>query len=464
MHQPRPLWWSPILLLLLLLLLACNVTLLTQPPAPTLRVSVSTPTPIRTAQPTPTLTLPWYSATSAADAPIPVLLDEVQSDSLMLRVFDLAGFYTRHVLSAAQPTQGIDAARDWLIAQFNAIQRRHPKQPIQVWTQPVQYAWNGHAITCDNVVAVFPGSEVGAGVIVVGAHYDSITRDWQNGTAHAPGANDNGSGVAAMLEIAGIMAKRPHRATIMFVGFAGEETGKQGSAAFVRDYLQANNVDLRAMLNLDLIGSWQGVNGEINPTFVRLFSAEPNQSISRQLARQFALVSKTYVQEADLLLQSAEERQGRWGDHQSFSAAGYAAVRLIQGLEDPAIQHSAADLPDLVEPAYLMLTTRLALATVYVLSAGPPAPPQLAFQSRGGDQQTLALTWGAVAGSSGYVIALRKSSSLYFDRILTLAKTERLAWSGLLNYDYIAIATLDGQGVMGPLSAEYAINDLLRRS
>src|SRR5260221_579562 len=128
-----------------------------------------------------------------------------------------------------------------------------------------------------------------------------------------------------MLEFARILAPHKHRATLIFVAFAAEESGRQGSLAFVQNYLQAQDppIDVRGMINLDIVGSEVGPNGVVDRRTVRLFSAPPNESVSRQLARRIALIANTYLFDVNVVLQSAEERAGRWGDHQSFSAAGY---------------------------------------------------------------------------------------------------------------------------------------------
>lgn len=442
-------------LLMLAVNLACSFTLQSPGAAPTLQFRVITPSPIAPTVIPPTSAFPTVVTTTTATTGLTPILDEIQSDRLMLAVHTLAGFRTRHVLSARdRPDEGIGAARDWLVRRFNAMRELVPNKHIDVWTQPFQYDWNGFTVQADNVIAIFPGTEIGAGVILIGAHYDSITRDWTNGATLAPGANDNASGIAALLEIAHIMSRRSHRATLIFVAFSAEETGKQGSQTFVTAYIRQQAIDVRAMINLDIIGSPWGANGESNMRFVRLFSAESNESPSRQLARQLGLVVRTYVPEADLVLQSAEERRGRWGDHQSFSGAGYPAVRLIQGLEDVSLQHSERDVPDAVDPSYLMLTTRIALAAVSVLSERLPPPSDVRLSARTGDIQTLALTWTPVVGAAGYLVALRQTPSLYFDQILTITNVDKLNWTGLLNYDHVAIAAFDSQGVMGPLSAE----------
>jgi hypothetical protein len=457
----KPLRW----LLLMAAALACNVSAFMSEPPPTLQVSVLTPTPAELSPVPPTRELPTEAAESRPfDPSVPELLNEVQTDRLMYAVYTLASFNTRHVLSStSDPAQGIGAARDWLISQWTAMRSAYPAKQIQVWTQPVNYQWKTYNIAADNVVAVFPGTEIGGGVIVIGAHYDSITTDWENGAAYAPGANDNGSGIAAMLEIGHIMARRQHRATIIFVGFTAEETGKQGSETFAQGYLRANNIQLRAMINLDLIGSEYGPNDELDRRTVRLFSADPNDSISRQLARQIALITSTYIEDMTLVLQSSEERRGRWGDHQPFSAAGYPAIRIIQGQENLERQHTARDTPDGVQAAYLTRVTRLVMASVKVLADGLPAPSNLSLTTRANDPQTLTLAWSPVPEAVGYLMVLRKTSSLSFDQVLTVGDVEQMTWVDITKYSTVALASIDDKGQMGVLSPEYSIQALAQR-
>src|SRR5712692_3880413 len=260
--------------LMLTLSLACGYA--SSLPPPTLKVQEPTATFTDPAKVLPTPSLP---AGAIVDRPVDPamrdLLNSVQSDQLMVSVGTLADMHTRHVLSEQFKTSGgIVGARAWLLAQFNAIRDTNSDQGITTWTQPVQYYWNGFNVSSQNIVAILQGTDVGAGVILIGAHYDSMPADFTNGQADAPGANANGSGVAAMLEIARLMAEKPHRATLIFAAFAAEETGRQGSLTFVQSYLQAQKspIDLRAVINLDMIGSGATAGKDNAPSTIRLFS------------------------------------------------------------------------------------------------------------------------------------------------------------------------------------------------
>ncbi|MCE7948246.1 MAG: M20/M25/M40 family metallo-hydrolase [Chloroflexi bacterium CFX4] len=442
----------------ILSLLACALTTPEQPSM--LNLQLPTPTLAPLATPTPQSDV---QVGRPLDRQVWILRDEVQNDRLMHSLSRLVGFGTRHVLSPVdRANYGIGAARDWLFQAFEAIRAAHPSKPIQVWTQPVWYTWQGQHVRSENVIAVLQGSDVGAGVYVVGAHYDSIGAPPTDGNAYAPGANDNGSGVAALLEIAQIMAGQPQRATLIFVAFTAEETGRQGSLAFVENYLQAHMppIALRGMLNLDMLGSMRDANGRTDSRTLRLFSAAPNDSPSRQLARQVALAISTYTDEVLPVLQSSEDRIGRWGDQMSFSAAGYPAVRLIQSLEDHTRQHNGRDSLEAIDLDYLMRTTRAALTAVAVLSGGlaPPAAESLRLTAIPNGHQ---LVWAGVPQAVAYVVALRQTASLGYDMLLTV-NSALLTWDQFMRYEAISIAAVDANGRFGGFSPEVKVRDLLR--
>src|SRR5262249_42531382 len=260
-------------------------------------------------------------------------------------------------------------------------------------------------------------------------------------------------------------ASRSHRATIIFVAFTAEETGRQGSLEFVKAYLQAQEppINLRAMINLDMIGG-DAAASDADQQSVRLYSAEPNDSPSRQLARQVAFVMRSYLGDVTPVLESAEERIGYWGDHQSFRAAGYPAIRMIQGTDDVSRLHSTHDTPENIRPGYLMRVTRAALLTVSVLANGPPAPTDLALRATPNRADAKTLVWTPSPGAAEYLIALRQSSSLFFDQIFTVkaSPTPQYTWTGFDRYAAVAIAAVDSAGHMGPICPETSIASIWR--
>src|SRR5262249_28550492 len=151
--------------------------------------------------------------------------------------------------SANLPDTGINAAYRYIHTQLEKIQSESSGN-LQVFDQAFPLTWNGLDTVQNNIVGLITGTQIGGGIIVIGAHYDSITRDPNDASYYAPGADDNGSGVAALIELARILCKRQHRATIMLVAFSAEEVGRQGSRAFVQ-YLEKQNIPINAMFSLD---------------------------------------------------------------------------------------------------------------------------------------------------------------------------------------------------------------------
>lgn len=207
-------------------------------------------------------------------------------------------------------------------------------------TQEFPITWNDIRGTGKNIIGILSGTDVGGGVIILGAHYDSISYSFDDSSAFAPGANDDASGMAALLEVARIMSQRPHRATVIFIAFSAEEIQRAGSKAFVEDYLRAEggNFDVTAMLNMDIIGSSTGPDGDVNDDEIRLFSADPNESPSRQLARSLNLIATRLAPNMKIIVQEGVDRAGRYSDHMSFSDAGYlgALHRSAGGCQPPA--------------------------------------------------------------------------------------------------------------------------------
>jgi hypothetical protein len=304
-------------------------------------------------------------AAISAPASISDQIDAVDSTRLLLTINELVSFGNRHVLSA--PDTGIHPARDFLLSELTAIQQANPDTSITVYPHTFPFSFDDQTAVGENLVLVLAGTDPDAGAVLIGAHYDTRDTDLTVADSVQPGADDNASGVAAVLEIARILAQRPHAATVYCVLFSAEEEGRLGSLAFVRDVVQAQNVPLRAMINLDMIGVPVGPDGVRHDGDLRVYSAPPDDSPSRDLARLIATTAQTYVPDLTVTVYDTLDRPGRWGDHQSFSDAGYGAARLIEPVDDMTRTHNANDLPDYLDLDYLRHVTQVALAAVLTL-------------------------------------------------------------------------------------------------
>jgi hypothetical protein len=294
-------------------------------------------------------------------------------------------------------------------------------------------------------------------VIVLGAHYDSVSIDPNDASYFAPGADDNGSGVAALIELARILSVRQHRASIMLVAFSAEEVGRQGSRAFVQ-YLEERGVEINAMFSLDIIGSQTGPNGEVVDNQIRIFSEGPNESASRQLARAIQFAAMNYTPQMDVIVEDLIDRRERYSDHMSFNEAGWPAVRFIEPLEDVRRQHTPNDTIDDIQATYLTRATQTILAAVTSLADGPPPPDNIVLRDNGNGTRTL--VWEHSPGASSYHIALRRPGAL------TYVSTEAFPWTGN-SVDWngfdpnlfagVVVFAVDANGLMGAPSAEYPI-------
>jgi leucyl aminopeptidase len=349
---------------------------------------------------------------------------------------------------------GIGAGANYLLEQMQAI-AQSSNGNFSVSEHNFTATYNNVSTPQRNIVGVLGGTDAEAGVIVVGAHYDSRSWDLRDFAAYAPGADDNASGVSAVLEIARIMSQSPRKATILFVLFSAEEVQRQGSIAFVQDYLVAFDMEDVIMLNLDTIGSWNDSQGNINSRDIRLFSAPPNTSEARHIARTLNFMAYHHNLDLNISVQDALDRPDRYGDHFSFHEAGYPALRFIEALEDDD-NREGADTIEHIEPAYLTASTRTILGVLEGLSDGILPPKNISFRNLG--DGTASTAWEPSVGATGYVVALRKSDSLIFDRHFIIEANRTAPWDGWWEFDSFAIAAIDSRGVVGRFSMEISLS------
>lgn len=436
-------------------LLACTLAPSSAPPTLSPRASATPPPTIGYAT-IPPNDLPAVaspvatSASQAVDPGLSVLMQQVEVDRLMAHVRTLQGFYTRHVNSVQdREDRGIGAAKRYIEGQFREIEAQSQGR-MTVFNQDFSLDWAGVRTTQTNIVAVIPGTEPGGGTIVIGAHYDSRGNDDQDATGFAPGANDNGTGVAAIIEMSRVLSTRQHRATIVFVAFSAEEVGRRGSIAFVNNYIRRNNIDLITYINVDAIGSQVYADGTVNDRQIRVFSQGPNDaSPSRQVARFAEMVVLNYVPQMDIVVQDALDRQGRYGDHFSFEEAGYPAIRFIEMAENSAYLDST-DTIDGVSPTYFRRSTQTILTVITAMADGLKPPTNISLRPNNNGTQTL--VWTEVPGASGYIVGLRQQNAMIYQQFETSQTS--VTWDGFAAYSAIAVAAQDENGLMGVLSQE----------
>ena len=366
------------------------------------------------------------AAAPAQDAPDPARL---KAD-----VEKLVSFGTRHTLSSPDdPRRGIGAARRWFADEMKRTSARCGGC-LQVST--IERVFTGDrapkGVNVVDVLAVQPGSDPNRVVIVQG-HIDSRVTDVMNASSDAPGANDDASGVALVLEAARLLSARKFKATIVYAALSGEEQGLFGGQ-LLADTARERGWNVAAVLNNDIVGNTVGQNGVRVADRVRVFSEGirssedlPAQMMrranggeddgpSRALAKAIEEVAKGIPGGLDVFAVRRNDRFGRGGDHEPFLKLGYPAVRFSVGIENYNQQHQDlrteggihyGDTVDKMDFPYLAKVTAINAATISRLAAAPAAPEQVGLNGALGTNTTV--TWTPVADAAGYRIHWRRN-------------------------------------------------------
>lgn len=381
-----------------------------------------------------------FAACTAQAAPADDQLRDVaaavQPQALRATVERLVGFGTRHTLSDTRSsTRGIGAARRWTQARFAEISKDcggclEVVTPSQTVTgpripQPTEVV---------NVVAIQRGSSDAKRVILITGHLDSRVSDIMDFTSDAPGANDDASGVAAVIEAARVLSRHRFRATLVYGVLSGEEQGLHGGK-ILAEYAKAQGWQVQADLNNDIIGNTRGQDGVRDNTTVRVFSEgtkateTPAQagrrrynggevdSPSRNIARYIAALAERHLTNLHVRMVYRTDRYGRGGDQVAFLDAGFPAVRVTEGHEDYTRQHQDLRVADGIEYGdtiagvdfdYLAQVTRLNLVTLAAMAHAPAPPAGVTIE--GAVQPHTTLRWRAVPGAAGYRVWWRNTT------------------------------------------------------
>ena len=356
-----------------------------------------------------------------ADPAIQTMVDAVSSDSILSYLQHLVGFYTRHSNSdTTSADTGIGAARRYIKSKFEQwrAQNGGALQPSFFWfTETICGITGLHA----NVLATLPGTMPQAAdrFFIVSGHMDDRTFGRCDATSFAPGANDDGSGTAASIEIARVMSGFSFDASLIFMTVTGEDEGLVGSTAYA-NWAKANNMRIDGMLTNDVVGNIVADDSTIDSTSVRHFSEGPSTSPSRQLARYFKLHGEQYVPDMTVNLIPSQDRPGRGGDHIPFNDNGYAAVRFTEPAERLAYQHSNLDLIEHMHPPYTAQIAKLSVAGLASLALAPATPTAPLKVLDVGNGTDLKLSWtpsNVEPDFAGYRVAIRPADSLFYTRI-----------------------------------------------
>ena len=412
------------------------------------------------------------------------ILDDISSRRIEASIRKLASFGTRHTLSSQDdPDRGIGAARDWIYDEMQESAERSGGRmtvELQSFVQPVTPPRIPVPTVITNVVATLRGTASPDRMYVVSGHYDSRCTDPNNATCDAPGANDDASGVAAVMEMARVMATREFDATIVFMAVAGEEQGLFGSTHYAEQARQ-QGWNIAGMFTNDIVGSSLGQNGFREPNTVRLFAEGPfgnetpqeaatrrtmgseNDSPARQLARYAEEVAEHADTDMDVRIIYKRDRFLRGGDHIPFLERRFPAARFSEVNEDYRHQHQDVrvengvqfgDLTRFVDFRYVARVARVNAATLAGLASAPAAPADVRVHT-GQLSVDTALEWNAnsEADLAGYEIVYRDTIEPRWTHRIKVGNVTSYTVEGITKDNFMfGVRAIDRDGDRSPVS------------
>ncbi len=416
------------------------------------------------------------------NAEVAAMLKEISAKNIEATIRKLVSFGTRNTLSEQNdPARGIGAARDWLYAEFQKIslgcggclqvekqaflQEKAPRIP-----EPTNLT---------NVVATLKGTTDPGRVYVVSGHYDSMCTSPTDAKCDAPGANDDASGTAAVLEAARVMSKRKFDATIVFMAVPGEEQGLLGAAYFAKQ-AEANKMNIEGMFTNDIVGGVTSQKNMPDRNAVRVFSegvptsetpAEANtrrgvggenDSASRQLARFIKEIGDRYLPKFPVRMMYRRDRYLRGGDHIPFLERGFTAVRITEMHEDYTHQHQNVrvengiqygDLPEYVDFEYVANVTRINTASLACLAMAPAKPKNVGLvTARLTNDTELKWDMGTDADLAGYEIVWRDTTSPVWTNSLNVGNVTTYVMKAMSKDNFFfGVRAVDKDGNKSPV-------------
>jgi Zn-dependent M28 family amino/carboxypeptidase len=409
---------------------------------------------------------------------------EISPKNIEASIHKLVSFGTRHTLSeATSETRGIGAARTWIESEFERYSKDaggRLEVTMDEFTQPPGQR-NPEPVQVVNVVATLPGSQPESRdrIYVVTGHYDSRVTDVMNAMADAPGADDDASGVAAVLEMARVMSKRQWDATLVFIAVAGEEQGLFGSMHWAQ-LAKEKGWNVAGMITNDIIGSSRADDGRVDNEHVRLFAegvppvrevpdalrtliqtGGENDSTARELARFIKTAAEANVPGMTVNIVYRRDRYLRGGDHSPFLDAGFPAVRMSEPNEDFRHQHQDlrtegkvkfGDLAEFCDFDYIAQVARVNAAALGALALAPAVPREVKVETKELTNDT-ALVWqpNAEPDVAGYQIVWRETTAPLWQQSASAGNITRYTAPRISKDNYLfGVCAVDRDGNVSP--------------
>ena len=408
----------------------------------------------------------FQQTNAQTDQRIYEIIDKVSADSIEADIRKLAGFGTRNTFSdTVSDTRGIGAARRWIKSEFDYLSKNCDNCLDVFYQKDFVTTEDGERIPHDawvvNVVAVQKGTKYPNRYIIMSGDIDSRASNTMDFKTDAPGANDNASGMAGAMEAARVLSQYEFESSVVYVGLSGEEQGLFGGKGLA-EYAKENNWEIIGVLNNDMIGNIEGVDGVIDNRTFRIFSepVPPNETdrertmrrfyggevdgISRQLARYVRKTTETYMPEMNPMMIYRLDRFGRGGHHRPFNDLGFAGIRIMEAHENYNRQHQdirtedGIEYGDVVEAVnfdYAEKLTAVNAINMASLAWAPPAPKNV--EIGGIVEPSAKLRWDKVEGDiAGYKIYWRETTEAQWQYSRFVGNVNEFTLEGIVIDNY----------------------------
>lgn len=410
------------------------------------------------------------TAATAQDCPakhLDVIFAQIDAVRLKATVDKLAAFGTRHTLSdTTSPARGIGAARKWIFDELSRLAADSGGRMTVEYQSSMQQSkrTNDKPAEMINVVATIRGTSDPNRVYLATGHYDSMNSNMMDPAGDAPGADDDASGTAVVMELARVLSKTPADATIILAAVMGEEQGLLGSKGLV-EWAVEKKLDVEGDITNDIVGGIAGSNGATDSQTLRIFSAndKPNsESSSRHWARFVRDGVRQWLPAVHPRLVYRLDRYARGGDHRPFFEKGFPAIRFTEANEDYHHEHQSprlengvqyGDLPQYVDGNYLKLVASVNAVALVTAACAPAAPKNVKTTVKAGLNDTI-LTWdaGTDVNLDHYEIVIRETTSDEWERVIPVGKvaTHTLPNVTIDNY-FMGVRAVDKDGNRSPV-------------
>ena len=403
---------------------------------------------------------------SCATANMNRMVEQLDGARMKATVEKLVSFGTRNTLSDTRSTtRGIGAARRWIFDELTQYAASSQGRMSVSYVSSTQQGprTNNQAVEVVDVVATIHGKSDPGRVYIATGHYDSRNTDVMDATGDAPGADDDASGTAVIMEVARVLSQFPTDATVILAALAGEEQGLFGSKG-LEEFAVAQKWNVEGMITNDIVGGIEGGSGTIDNRTLRIFSANQKgvgDSTSRHWARFVRDSARGWLPNVRPRLVYRLDRFGRGGDHRPFFEAGFPAIRFTEANENYRRQHQNVrvengiqygDLPQYVSPEYLKLSASMNAVALASAACAPAAPKNLKVAGAVTDDTTLTWDAGTDPDLDHYELLVRETTADEWEKVIPIGNVQSYTFANYpIDNVFFGLRAVDHDGNRSPV-------------